>query len=111
MFALHSPFPDLNNIGLCCNPSALNSPDLKLVALSTFHLLTCHAELYSWTLSIIFETNLKSKVLCIFHMNDAVGRMLKAWDTPEFLSGKFYGQRSLVGYSPWGRKRQTQLSN
>lgn len=80
MFALHSPFPDLNNIGLCCNPSALNSPDLKLVALSTFHLLTCHAELYSWTLSIIFETNLKSNVLCIFHMNDAVGRMLKAWD-------------------------------
>ena len=22
--------------------------------------------------------------------------------TPEFLSGKFHGQRSLVGYSPWG---------
>ena len=80
MFALHSPFPDLNNIGLYSNPSALNSPDLKLVALSTFHLLTCHAELYSWTLSSIFETNLKSKVLCIFHMNDAVSRMLKAWD-------------------------------
>lgn len=80
VFALHSPFPDLNNIGLYCNPSALNSPDLKLVALSTFHLLTCHAELYSWTLSSIFETNLKSKVLCIFHMNDAVSRMLKAWD-------------------------------
>ena len=34
-----------------------------------------------------------------------------------FLPGKFYGQRSLVGYSPWGRKEsdtaaksQTQLS-
>ena len=24
--------------------------------------------------------------------------------TPVFLPGKFYGQRSLVGYSPWGRK-------
>ena len=24
--------------------------------------------------------------------------------TPEFLSGKFQGQRSLAGYSPWGRK-------
>ena len=24
--------------------------------------------------------------------------------TPIFLSGEFYGQRSLVGYSPWGRK-------
>ena len=25
--------------------------------------------------------------------------------TPVFLSGEFHGQRSLVGYSPWGRKR------
>ena len=24
--------------------------------------------------------------------------------TPEFLPGKFYGQRSLVGYSPWGHR-------
>ena len=24
--------------------------------------------------------------------------------TPEFLPGKFHGQRSLAGYSPWGRK-------
>ena len=24
--------------------------------------------------------------------------------TPVFLPGKFYGQRSLVGYSPWGLK-------
>ena len=31
--------------------------------------------------------------------------------TPVFLSGKSHGQRSLVGYSPWGRKCQTQLSN
>ena len=26
------------------------------------------------------------------------------WPTPVFLSGKFHGQRSLVGYSPWGCK-------
>ena len=25
--------------------------------------------------------------------------------TPVFLPGKYHGQRSLVGYSPWGRKR------
>ena len=25
--------------------------------------------------------------------------------TPVLLSGKFHGQRSLVGYSPWGRKK------
>jgi len=24
--------------------------------------------------------------------------------TPVFLPGKFHGQRSLVGYSPWGLK-------
>ena len=27
--------------------------------------------------------------------------------TPVFLSKKFHGQRSLVGYSPWGRKSRT----
>ena len=30
--------------------------------------------------------------------------------TPVFLPGEFYGQRSLVGYSPWSQ-RQTQLSD
>ena len=29
--------------------------------------------------------------------------------TPVFLPGKFHGQRSLVDYSPWGRKNRTQL--
>ena len=27
--------------------------------------------------------------------------------TPVFLPGKFHGQRSLVGYSPWSRKVKT----
>ena len=26
--------------------------------------------------------------------------------TPVFLPGELYGQRSLMGYSPWGRKEQ-----
>ena len=30
--------------------------------------------------------------------------------TAVFLPGKFHGQRSLAGYSPWGRKSQTRLS-
>ena len=30
--------------------------------------------------------------------------------TPVFVSGKFHGQRSLVVYSPWVTKSQTQLS-
>ena len=28
----------------------------------------------------------------------------KGTATPIFLSGEFHGQRSLAGYSPWGRK-------
>ena len=31
--------------------------------------------------------------------------------TPVFLPGKSHGQRSLVGYSPWGCKSQAQLSD
>ena len=30
--------------------------------------------------------------------------------TPVFLPGEFHGQRSLVGYSPWGSKSSTQRS-
>ena len=33
------------------------------------------------------------------------GRSLEKWQfTPVFLAGKSYGQRSLVGYGPWGCK-------
>ena len=31
--------------------------------------------------------------------------------TPVFLPGEAHGQRSLMGYSPWGHKSQTWLSN
>ena len=31
--------------------------------------------------------------------------------TPVSLPGESHGQRSLVGYSPWGHKNQTRLSN
>ena len=37
-----------------------------------------------------------------------VGKILQGrkWQpTPVFLPGKSHGQRSLIGYSPWGRKR------
>ena len=36
----------------------------------------------------------------------------RAWQpTPVFLPGEFHGQRSLVGYSPWDCKSQTQLKH
>ena len=31
--------------------------------------------------------------------------------TPAFLPGKYHGQRSLEGYSPWGHKRVTLSNN
>ena len=31
--------------------------------------------------------------------------------TPVFLTGKFHGQRRLVGFSPWVAKSRTQLSD
>ena len=30
---------------------------------------------------------------------------------PVFLPGKSYGQRSLVGYNPWGRKELDRVTN
>ena len=31
-------------------------------------------------------------------------------NTPVFLPGEFHGQRSMMGYSPWGRKERLTLS-
>ena len=32
------------------------------------------------------------------------------WPTPVSLPGKSYGRRSLEGYSPWGRKKKSQMT-
>ena len=41
-------------------------------------------------------------------MQDVIGNIpiwRRKWQsTPVLLPGKYHGQRSLVGYSPWGRK-------
>ena len=43
---------------------------------------------------------------CRFHLWVRKIPWRKKWQpAPVFLSGKSHGQRSLVGYSPWGRKR------
>ena len=37
---------------------------------------------------------------------------LEKWQPmPVFLPGESHGQRSLAGYSPWGHKSRTQLSD
>ena len=48
-------------------------------------------------LSAVQETQVPS-----LGLEDPCSRGMAA--TPVFLAGEFHGQRSLVGYSPWGRK-------
>ena len=55
----------------------------------------------------------------LFAMQETQVRFLGGEDALEkgmathsrLLPGEFHGQRSLEGYSPWGRKSRTQLSN
>ena len=42
-------------------------------------------------------------VICLYLYN-AYWRRRKWQPTPVFLPGEFHGQRSLVGYSPWGHR-------
>ena len=66
-----------------------------------------------WRLPVVKR---KKKSTCQFrrHGFDPWVRKIpwrRKWQpTPEFLPGKFHGQRSLVGYSPWSCKSRTQLS-
>ena len=44
-------------------------------------------------------------MLFIYLILATVGLWRRKWQpTPVFLPGEFYGPRSLVGYSPWGRE-------
>ena len=47
----------------------------------------------------------------IFPLQGKIPWRGKLQPIPIFLSKEFHGQRSLAGYSPWGCKSQTQLSN
>ena len=62
---------------------------------------------HTWDLSLMAQ-----RVKCLPAMQETRVQSLgwedpleKEWQpTPVFLPGKSHGQRSLVGYSPWGRK-------
>ena len=43
-------------------------------------------------------------VKCLPTMQETRVQSLGGEPTPVFLPGKSHGQKSLVGYSPWGRK-------
>ena len=40
----------------------------------------------------------------VFFLSQSLDYFAKWPPTPVFLPGEFHGQRSLEGYSPWGRK-------
>ena len=82
-------------------------------------LMSCHGRTWSkWWLFIIFywffsDGSAGKEPLCQCRRCkrrefDPWVRMIpwgrKHQPTPVFLPGKFHGQRSLAGYSPWGRK-------
>ena len=50
------------------------------------------------------------KILTTFFFNRTGTRRRKWQPTPVFLPGESHRQRSLAGYSPWGRKSRTRLS-
>ena len=53
--------------------------------------------------ALLFRKNNRNKRQRILNLK--VGYMNLKWQpTPVFLPGKSHGLRSLVGYSPWGRK-------
>ena len=56
---------------------------------------------------VLAVTNLPAKAEVIRDMGSIPGKIpwRRVWQsTPIFLPGKFHGQRSLVGYSPWGHE-------
>ena len=78
------------------------------------HMYTCGGfiSIFGKTKTILlsFKIKLKKKFACQYrrHRDDPwVGKISwsRKWQlTLVFLMGKFYGQRSLAGYSPWGGK-------
>ena len=72
----------------------------KLVPLSHRHTCVCtRSHRHTHMLALFSIKNLRPFIMaCVF-----VWR--RKWQlTPVFLPGKSHGQRSLAGYSPWGRK-------
>ena len=49
---------------------------------------------------------------CVFHLWVRTSPWRREWlHIPVFLPGKFHGQRSLVSYSPWGRKESNMTEH
>ena len=80
--------------GECLQPGGRGSPMLLLPQ-----------ELSPCLLGIETRKDCLPVIFLIFFINWRIIALRRAWQpTPVFLPGESHGQRSLVGYSPWGRK-------
>ena len=87
----------------------LEPKKIKSLALSTVAPLICH-EVMGPDAMILSFLNVEfqaSSFTLLFHFLSHIFMYVwrRKWQaTPEFLPGESHGQRSLVGYSPWGCK-------
>ena len=88
--------------------SSYNFSALVSLSQSVFLHNICKTLLYTWA-SQVAQWCKESICQCRRHrFNPWVGKIpwrIKQQPSPVFLPGKLHGQWSLVGYSPWGRKR------
>ena len=78
--------------------------DLTNIYLS---LILCQMKVETRFFSLCYESTCqcrRPKRLRFDPLVEKISRKRKWQPTPVFLPGKFHGQRSLAGYSPWGRK-------
>ena len=98
--------------------------DIFAVSALTYYFLTIETEIFQINFPFIIEhrkgfpggtSGKESACQCRRHKGYVLNPGFKPWvwkipwrrkwqPTPVFLPGKFHGQRSLAGYSPWGRK-------
>ena len=65
----------------------------------------CCISIFFWILDIRKRRIIPQQFRNSFYLGFPTGFWRQAWQPiPVFLPGKYYGQRSLAGYSPWGRK-------
>ena len=84
-------------------PFNLQDPIFKSVS-KEFRILNEIPEWFS------YKTSVRDWI--VYPPNSFIEIFTPKWQpTPVFLSGESHGQRSLAGYSPWGSKNRTRLSD
>ena len=101
-------FREVQSLLVPCNPEGRAGTGTRVSAPSPFHFLlqTLKGSVFPGSsvvkdLPAMQETQVQS-------LGQEIPWRRKRQSTPEFLPQKYLRQRSLVGYSPWGYKRETE---